>query len=156
MLIEPRTLDDPELRAMSTNQQRELAAIEGDGHISFPMHEEIDFLVGVIDGVAVACGAVQYHGDGLGEVKRMYVLPDLRGRGLSREILVALEETAVANGLHTLRLETAAYLPAAIHLYTSHGYHEIPAFGQYVGHETSVCYEKKLSPLGSVTLRRLR
>jgi putative acetyltransferase len=144
VLIESRTLDDPELRAMSIEQQRELAGIEGDTHISFPMHDDIDFLVGVIDGQAVACGALQYHGDGIGEVKRMYVLPHLRGQGLSRRVLTAVEALALDKGLHTLRLETATYLPAAIGLYTSSGYYEIPAFGQYVGHPTSVCFEKKV------------
>ena len=140
MIIEPRTLDDPELRAMSVDQQRELAGIEGPTHYSFPLHEHIEFVVGVEDGVAICCGALQQLGDGVGEVKRMYVLPEHRGRGLSRLILAA------GQGLHTLRLETAPYLPAAVGLYTSSGYYEIPPFGQYEGHPTSVCFEKKLLP----------
>jgi GNAT superfamily N-acetyltransferase len=145
MLIEPRPADDPVVRQLSIDQQRELAGIEGDGHVSFPLHEHIDFVVGLVDGVVVACGALQELGDGVGEVKRMYVLPAHRGRGLSRQILTAVEDMATERGLHTLRLETAPFLHAAVGLYTSTGYTEIPPFGMYEGHETSVCYEKKIS-----------
>jgi putative acetyltransferase len=143
LIIESRPADDPVVRQLSMDQQRELAGLEGDGHISFPLHEHIDFLVGLLDGVVVACGALQQLGDGIGEVKRMYVLPGYRGRGLSREILAAVEDLARRQGLHTLRLETGAFLTAAVSLYTSSGYREIPAFGMYEGHETSVCYEKR-------------
>jgi GNAT superfamily N-acetyltransferase len=153
MMIEPRPTDDPVVRQLCVDQQRELAGIEGDGHISFPLHEHIEFLVGLVDGEAVACGALQHLGDGVGEVKRMYVLPAHRGRGLSREILAAIEELARVQGLHTLRLETAPFLTAAVGLYTSSGYSEIPTFGMYEGHETSACYEKKLETAGLDDLR---
>jgi GNAT superfamily N-acetyltransferase len=74
----------------------------------------------------------------------MYVLPDYRGRGLSRLILAAVEKMARDQGIHTLRLETGRYLDPALGLYTSSGYGEIPLYGQYVGHPTSICFEKRL------------
>jgi GNAT superfamily N-acetyltransferase len=144
MLIERRDRDDPDLLAMTRAQQGELATLEGDTHISFPLDQRIEFLVGIIDGDGVACGALQDLEPGVGEIKRMYVKPPYRGRGLSRQILKAVEELAAERGLHTLRLETGRFLPAALGLYTSSGYTEIPLFGQYVGHETSICFEKAI------------
>ena len=144
MRIEPRHQDDAAIHALVNEQQRELIEAEGDGHVVFPLHEHIEFVVGYVDGAPVACGAVQHIGGGIGEIKRMYVVPPLRGRGLSRRILTALEELALRQGLHTLRLETGAFLAPAVGLYTSSGYAEIPAFGQYAGHPASVCYEKVL------------
>ncbi len=125
-------------------QRIELAAAGGEGHVDFPLHEGIEYVVGVLDGEPVACGALQPLEPGVGEVKRMYVRPPYRGRSLSRAILTAVEDLAVAKGIHTLRLETARFLAPALGLYTSSGYREIPAFGQYVGHAASVCYEKSL------------
>lgn len=147
MLLEPRDPHDPELFAMITAQQKELAGLEGATHISFPLFDGIEFLVGVEDGRAVACGALQQLGPGVGEIKRMYVLPGERGRGLSRVILAAVEALARGRGMHTLRLETGNFLPAALGLYMSSGYYEIPLYGHYVGHSTSICFEKVLAPI---------
>jgi putative acetyltransferase len=144
MVIEPRHQDDATVYALVTEQQRELTEAEGDRHVVFPLHEHIEFVVGFVDDAPVACGALQQLGGGIGEIKRMYVVPALRGHGLSRRILAALEDLAARQGLHTLRLETGAFLTPAVGLYTSRGYAEIPPFGQYVGHPASVCYEKVL------------
>ncbi len=144
MLIEARTIADDELRTMATDQQKELAGLEGDTHISFPLHDGIEYIVGVIDGRAIACGALQPLEPGVGEVKRMYVRPEYRGRGLSRLILAAVEAMAVERSIHTLRLETGRYMDPALGLYTSSGYTEIPLYGQYLGHATSICFEKRL------------
>jgi putative acetyltransferase len=145
VLIETRTTEDAELLAMVSAQQSELAGLEGDGHISFPLYEQIEYLVGVLDGERVGDG----FGDGDGEavaceVKRMYVRPAYRGHGLSRIMLAAVEQLATQRGFHTLRLETGRVYDAALGLYTSSGYNEIPLFGQYVGHPLSVCFEKRL------------
>ena len=145
MVIEPRHADDVAVQTLVAEQQLELIEAEGDGHVVFPLHEHIDFVVGFVDGDPVACGALQHLDGGIGEIKRMYVVPQARGRGLSRRILAALEDLAVRQGLHTVRLETGAFLAPAVGLYTSSGYQTIPPFGQYVGHPASVCYEKALS-----------
>jgi putative acetyltransferase len=144
MIVQPWSADDPTLRAMVAEQRAELAAAEGEGHVDFPLHEGIEYVVGVLDGELVACGALQPLEPSVGEVKRMYVRPPYRGRGLSRAILSALEEKAVAGGIHILRLETGSFLAPAVRLYTSSGYQQIANFGQYVGHATSVCFEKAL------------
>lgn len=145
MLIETRTLADPELAALVTSQQRELRELDGglDGQ-AFDMHDGAHYLVGVLDGRAVACGAVQPIAGDAAELKRMYVRPAYRGRGLARQLLAALEELASAAGYPVLRLETGSYLPAAIAFYSSAGYTPIPVYGEYVTNPFSVCFEKRL------------
>jgi putative acetyltransferase len=144
VLIEARDPSDPVILQLSREQQVELAGIEGEGHISYALHEGIEFVAGFDDGRPVACGALQPIGPGIGEIKRMYVRPAYRGQGLSRLILAAVEERAVQRGYHTLRLETGRYLAPALGLYQGAGYRPIPLFGEYVGSQQSVCFEKSL------------
>lgn len=145
VLIEPRPDTDAELSTLVTSQQRELHEAEGgvDGQVYMP-HDDARYLVGVVGGRAVACGALQALDEQTGEIKRMYVRPAFRGRGIARQILAALEEMALGEGYSVLRLETGTYLPAAIGFYTSCGYGRIPVFGEYVGNPYSVCFEKRL------------
>lgn len=103
------------------------------------------FLIGRLNGRAVACGAVRPLEGDVGEVKRMYVEPATRGRGLSKRLLAALEDVARNMGYAALRLETADRQPEAIRLYESAEYHRIEPFGPYVGSERSICFEKRLT-----------
>jgi GNAT superfamily N-acetyltransferase len=83
------------------------------------------FLVAYEEGQPVACAGVRALPDGAGEIKRMYVVPDARGRGLARELLGALEDAARALGYTRLRLDTGAKQPHAEALYRSAGYRDI-------------------------------
>jgi putative acetyltransferase len=103
------------------------------------------FVIARVGGRAVGCGAVRPLGPGVGEVKRMYVEPALRGRGVARAILRALEDAARGLGFGTLRLETGTRQPESIRLYEAAGFARIPAFGEYVGDPFSVCFEKRLA-----------
>ena len=143
MLIESRAPSDPELAALLIAQQQELSEADGgvDGIVYLP-RDNAAYLVAVLHGRAVACGAWQPLEPGVAEIKRMYVRPAFRGRGIARQLIVALEEEALAGGRPVLRLETGTYLPAAISLYRSAGYVPIPVFGEYVGNPFSVCFEK--------------
>lgn len=105
----------------------------------------LTFLVASIDSQAVGCGALHSLEPGVGEVKRMFVLPEFRGRGIARQILMALESAAREHGYSTLRLETGTRQPEAIGLYRSAGYGEIPCFGEYADDQFSVCFEKRLT-----------
>ena len=102
------------------------------------------FVVGYEQGRPVACGGVARYDDATGEVRRMYVSPDERGRGLSRLVLAALEEEARALGYTAIRLETGNRQVEALGLYRSAGYEPIPRYGPYVDDERSVCFEKRL------------
>jgi putative acetyltransferase len=65
------------------------------------------------DGRAVACGALRRHGDGLAEVKRMYTVPPMQGRGIGGRILDRILELARHEGISRLVLETGDRHPAA-------------------------------------------
>ncbi|AZQ35357.1 MULTISPECIES: GNAT family N-acetyltransferase [Streptomyces] len=82
--------------------------------------------------------------DGDAELKRMYVVESMRGRGLARRVLAALEEDARAAGRTRMVLETGAKQPEAVALYTSSGYEPCEKFGYYRHHELSLCYAKAL------------
>ncbi|MFC4144896.1 GNAT family N-acetyltransferase [Micromonospora mangrovi] len=145
MLIESRPATDPEIATLVAAQQRELRAADGglDGQATIT-HDDIRYLVVVDGGRAVACGGIQALGRDTGELKRMYVRPAYRGRGIARQLLTALEELAFQRGHSVVCLETGTYLPAAIGLYTSAGYRPIPVYGEYVDNPYSVCFAKRL------------
>ena len=148
MLIESRPALDPELAALVTAQQREIRDIDkGMNSAVFMPHDDAAYLVAVVAGRAVACGAWRAMEDGVAELERMYVRPAFRGRGIARQMIVAIEEEALAAGRPVIRLETGNYLLAAIALYQSSGYRQIPAYGPHVDNPYSVCFEKRLVAL---------
>ena len=102
------------------------------------------FLVGSVEGVDVACGGVCRFDAESAEIRRMYVVPERRGAGLSRRILGALEDEARSLGYRRVRLETGIRQHEALGLYRSSGFAEIPRYGPYVDDELSVCFEKPL------------
>jgi DNA-binding MarR family transcriptional regulator/GNAT superfamily N-acetyltransferase len=86
------------------------------------------FLVAFVDGEPVACGAVKSISPGVGSLKRMWVADSVRGLGIGRRILEALEAQSRELGLMTLRLETNHALQEAVRLYQSAGFVEIAPF----------------------------
>ena len=83
------------------------------------------FLVIYEDGKPVAGGGVKRDEDGIAEIKRMYVAPGARGRGLGRQLLEALEEEARSLGYARIRLDTGARQPEARAMYERAGYHAV-------------------------------
>ena len=105
------------------------------------------FLVLYQDGTPVGCGAVRVLDAEIAELKRMYVMPALRGRGLGRRLVAALEAEARALGIRRLVLETGTRQTAALELYRRTGFLPIPLFGEYLrSPETSICLGKELPP----------
>src|SRR5207247_449885 len=102
------------------------------------------FLVARLAGRPVGCGGLRPMADGAAEVKRMYVEPDVRGRGVGRRLLAGLEEHARGLGYAVVRLETGILQPEAVRLYEAAGYRRIPNYGVYVDNPLSVCFEKDL------------
>jgi len=102
------------------------------------------FLIGRVDGRAVACGAIRPLGEGMAEVKRMFVRGEFRGHGLARAMLSALESMAADHGYRAIRLQTGDGQPEAIALYESSGYQRIPCYNGYDDDARSVCFEKTL------------
>jgi uncharacterized damage-inducible protein DinB/GNAT superfamily N-acetyltransferase len=102
------------------------------------------FLMVRVNGEAVGCGAIRILAPGVAEVKRMFVAPAFRRRGLARRILSELESLAQQLGYRMIRLETGTRQPEAIALYESADYVRIPRYGEYANDPFSVCFEKHL------------
>lgn len=86
------------------------------------------FLIAYCGNRPVACGGVKRLDNTTGEVKRLYVVPDARGRGVGRGLLRALEDAAAELGWRTVRLDTGDQQPDALELFRSAGYREIPDY----------------------------
>lgn len=94
------------------------------------------FLLATLEGEAVGCAALKRLSKGIGEVKRMWVAPSVRGMGIARRMLEALEAHAIDMGMRTLRLDTGGSQPEAVALYRSSGYREIAPYNDnpYAAH----------------------
>jgi GNAT superfamily N-acetyltransferase len=151
--VEPAFWDDPDVQWLAAEQQAEVRArYDGKSEPGTPP-SAADISVVLVardeDGAAIGCGALRELGAGVAEVKRMFVVPAARGRGVSRAVLTALEDVARERGWTTLRLETGPRQPEAIGLYTAAGYRPIDAFGAYAGHpdaDESLFFERLLGP----------
>ena len=113
------------------------------------LREGVLFYVLREEGVAAACGGVQFFGqdngsEPYGELKRMYVRPAFRGRGYAKRMLAYLAEVAEAQDVLVLRLETGIHQHEAIALYERGGFAPIGPFGPYTNDPLSVYYEKRL------------
>lgn len=89
------------------------------------------FLLALDDGAPVGCAGLRPHGPGEGEVKRLWVSPSARGRGLARALLASLVAHARQQGWSWLVLETGLAQPEAIALYESEDWQPVPPYGQY-------------------------
>ena len=124
----------------------DLAKRDGDEHAFYHQFNKIDMIKHVVvlyeDDTAISCGAIKESMPGSMEVKRMYTVPPARGKGLAGKVLAELEKWAAELGYHKCVLETGKKQPEAIALYKKNGYKIIPNYGQYIGVENSVCFEK--------------
>ena len=136
--FEATALDEEPARSLSAAMRDEMAelyeGIDLDGaHMPKAGPRELGppggiFLVGYEDSTPVCCGGVKALPDGTCEIKRMYVVPEARGRGLARSLLAALEEEARALGYDVARLDTGPRQPHAERMYRAAGYEPIANF----------------------------
>jgi GNAT superfamily N-acetyltransferase len=128
--------DDPDVQKLVADALADLAARYGGSGDDTPVSPSDFappagvFLVAVQDGELIGCGGWRSHGADA-ELKRMYTAPAARGRGVARQVLAALEESARSHGRRRLILETGDRQPEAIALYTRSGYALIDNFGYY-------------------------
>lgn len=148
MTIKRTDSTDADFIRLVRELDEDLAIRDGADHSFYHQFNKIDTIkhavVGYEDGKPIACGAVKEYADKMMEVKRMYVLPEKRGKGIASQILRALEVWAKELGYEKCILETGKKQPEAIQLYTKNKYSIIPNYGQYEGVENSVCFEKKI------------
>lgn len=102
------------------------------------------FMVLYVDDKDAGCAAFYPLSKKSVELKRMYVKPPYRGKGMSRLMLAQLEDVARQQGFESMKLETGRRQPESIGLYLSEAYYEIDPFGNYVDDPNSICFEKPL------------
>ena len=126
----------------------DLAKRDGAEHSFYAKYNKIDMIKHTIvayDGEwPVGCGAIKQFSPDAMEVKRMFTLPESRGKGIATKILTELEVWATELSYEKCLLETGKRQPEAIVLYTKNGYKRIANYGQYAGVENSLCFEKNL------------
>lgn len=138
---------DPVAVRFRAEQHAEIAAVyggHGDPVQQLPAEEMLATVVADVDGVPAGCVALRTaddQGPGTGEVKRLYVSPEHRGRGLSRILLAEVHRLGVEHGLRRLVLMTADRLTAAIALYSAMSWDRIPSYAPYVGDPALLCFE---------------
>ena len=159
--IAPESLASPDATELLTALNAELSALypePGANHFRLDPSEVAPgagvFLVARLRGNPVGCGAVRRLQDPaqirelgarVGEIKRMYVAPSTRGKGIGRALLDRVEVEARTLGLTRLVLETGTRQTEALALYRRAGFTEIPPYGEYVlSSGTSVCFTKGL------------
>lgn len=152
--IETAALGDPAVRELIDELDAEL-------HERYPeegaVHDRLDpaevapgsgvLLVAVDDdgGELLGCGALRVREPGVGEIKRMYVRPGARGRGIAAALLAALEAEASALFVERLVLETGDRQGEALGLYRRAGYVDIERFGEYADSPLSRCLGRDLA-----------
>jgi GNAT superfamily N-acetyltransferase len=154
--VEQTAFTDPRVQALVTEVQDYYVQIYGG-----PDDSPVDpaefaepggrFLLGLAEGTPVAMGGWRRRpeldaviGGRCAEVKRMFVSPSRRRRGLARRLLVALEDSARTAGVEVLALETGTMQPEAIALYEAQGYEPTVRFGHYADSDLSRYFAKRL------------
>jgi putative acetyltransferase len=140
--------DNPDFIHLVKYLDADLAIRDGADHAFYNQFNKIAALKYVVvayeNDNPVGCGAIKEYAPNAMEVKRMYTLPEGRGRGIATTILLELENWAAELGYEKCILETGKKQPEAIALYEKNNYKRIPNYGQYAGIENSVCFEKVL------------
>ncbi|MFD2091342.1 GNAT family N-acetyltransferase [Blastococcus deserti] len=103
------------------------------------------FLVAEVDGVPAGCGAWRALPSGQAEVKRVYVAPGFRRRGIAQVVVAALEESAAAAGHTEIVLNSGRRQPEALALYAELGYRPVPGYGVYACSPQAVFLGKPLA-----------
>jgi GNAT superfamily N-acetyltransferase len=127
---------------LDADLQQRYGALQA-GYDQYNVIEALDtVVVAYIDRQPVGCGAFKPYDETTVEIKRMFVLPEQRGKGLAGSVLRELETWAQELGYVWAILETGRKQTEAIRLYQKHGYQPMENYGQYQGVDNSVCFQK--------------
>ena len=140
--------DNPDFKELVKLLDAELAERDGADHPFYAQYNKIDKIkfavVAYENGKPVSCGAIKEFSNDTMEIKRMYTLPESRGRGIAAKVLSDLENWTKELSFERCILETGKKQPEAIALYKKNGYKLIPNYGQYAEVENSLCFKKEL------------
>lgn len=138
-----------EFRMLTGKLDAALKQLYGTTQDAFDRYNEIENLDTVVlaywNGMPAGCGCFKPFDEGRGELKRMYVEPEFRRRGIAQAVLHELEDWARDLGYAAMVLETGTLQPQAISLYSTEGYQIIPNFDPYSSNELSICMEKRFA-----------
>lgn len=142
---------DPAFRGLVAALDKDLAIRDGEDHAFFAQFNKLDDIKQVVlvrsGNEAVGCGAFKPYDPDAVEIKRMYVPPEHRKKGIGSLVLHELETWASQLGYRRCVLETGEKQPEAIALYQKSGYRVVPNYGPYADVATSLCFEKRLVQL---------
>ena len=144
------TSSDPDFQRLIIDLDKEFWVRYPDTQQDFAPFNYVDERARVIvaydDETAIGCGCFRpmKEGDAI-EIKRMYVVPFFRNRGVGKVILHSLEQWAGELGFSISKLETGIHQPEAIAAYEKSGYTLIPNFEPYVNVKESICMIKHLN-----------
>jgi putative acetyltransferase len=148
MQLKKTSSTDPDFVQLVRQLDIYLAEKDGDEHGFYDQYNKLDSLQYVLvayeDEKAVSCGAIKEFEPGTVEVKRMFTLPEFRGKGFASAVLNALEKWAGELGYSKCILETGKRQYEAVEFYPKNGYRLIPNYGQYEGVQNSLCFEKEI------------
>lgn len=140
---------DPDFIDLVKLLDADLAIRDGKDHSFFAQFNKLDSIKHVVvayfGNLPAGCGAIKQCDDETMEVKRMFVKPEFRGKGIARAVLSELEKWTAELGYSFCILETGKKQPEAISLYKTSGYELIPNYGQYENVEMSVCMRKMVA-----------
>jgi putative acetyltransferase len=140
------TSENTDFQELVLALDKELALRDGDEHAFFAQFNKTHMIkhvvLGYLQDVVVACGAIKEYDSSTMEIKRMFVPLAFRGNSYASLILTELENWARELGYKKCILETGLKQPEAIRLYEKNTFIRIPNYGQYAGIENSVCFEK--------------
>lgn len=126
--IETRPSDDPALAVLLLAAVAELRRRYPDYTGPLPIDPRTEFLIALVDDQPAGCVGMFPVDEHVVEMKRMYVDPAYRGRGVARSLIARLERQALACGFTRMRLETGENQPEAIKLYEKTGFERVPPF----------------------------
>lgn len=140
---------NPDLMKLIPLLDKELEEADGvEDHPFFAQYNKLDSIKHVVlaydSDTPIGCGAVKPYEGKTAEIKRMYVLPEHRSKGVADKMLKELEAWAKELDFNECILETGKTQKAAIRLYEKNGYTEMPNYGQYAGVEKSYCMRKNI------------
>lgn len=140
---------NPDFVALVKMLDAYLTITDGDEHAFYDQFNKIDSINHVVvfheNCLPVACGAIKQMGStNAWEIKRMFVEESMRGKGIASQVINELEKWAKELNVEKLVLETGIRQTEAVALYHKNNYQIIKNFGQYIGVENSICFEKLL------------
>ncbi|MDP3643154.1 MAG: GNAT family N-acetyltransferase [Bacteroidota bacterium] len=142
------TSEHPDFRKMVNALDEDLYQRNGDSQKQYEQYNQVDKIKHAIviysERKPVGCGCFKRYENETVEMKRMFVLSEMRGKHLAARMLQELEKWAVEEGYSKAVLETGVRQVEAIRLYTLAGYSLTGNYGQYIGMEDSICYRKEL------------